>query len=90
MNEIKVRRGNVILRVSENELAKVKARGFDVLGADGKVVEASVPNDVGILKKAFTDHTNEIKRLKEIIQEKNDEIEKLKAPKPRKRKTESE
>ena len=67
-----IRRANVVLDVTENEVEKYLADGFDIIDDNGKVLKASVPNDVNALKKAYVEHENEIKSLKE-------EIERLKA-----------
>lgn len=61
---IKVRRANVILDIPSEQKAEYMAQGFDVIDKDGKVVEYTVPSDVNVLKKAYTDHINEIKALK--------------------------
>ena len=66
MSEIKVRRGNVVLRVSAEQKAEYLAKGFDVI-EDGKVVEASVPNDVNILKRAYKEHLEKIESLEAEI-----------------------
>lgn len=67
MSEIKVRRANVILRVSEEQKAEYLAKGFDVIGENGAVVESTVPSDINVLKKAYADHLKEIEELKKQI-----------------------
>lgn len=90
--EIKVRRGNVILRVPEYQKGEYLARGFDVISEDGKVVEATVPSDVNILKKAYVEHLAKIKELEAKLAEATkrtskkapvDVIEKEETPKKR-------
>lgn len=91
--EIKVRRGNVILRVPEYQKGEYLARGFDVISEDGKVVEATVPSDVNILKKAYVEHLAKIKELEAKLAEatkktpvkkvEKDVIEKEETPKKR-------
>ena len=65
MEIIQVRRANVILDVPEDQKDEYLAKGFDVLGPDGRVVIKSVPNDMNSLKKAVADLTEENKKLKE-------------------------
>lgn len=67
MSEIKVRRANVILRVSEEQKAEYLAKGFDVIGENGTVIEFTVPSDMNVLKKAYSDHIKEIEELKKQI-----------------------
>lgn len=79
---ITVKRANVILGISESQLDYYISQGYDVIDETGKVIQASVPTDVGTLQKAYVDHLNEIEALKETI-------EALKAPR-KKRKNKDE
>lgn len=73
--EVKVRRANVILRVPKEQVKEYLAKGFDVLDDNGNVAQASVPNDVNVLKQAYIEHTNRIKELEELL----DAVKKVKA-----------
>lgn len=84
MNIIKVRRANVILQVPEEQRKEYLAKGFDVINANGKVVEATVPEDLNTLKTAYSNHLIQIKTLQAENQKLKDEIAQLKVPKPRK------
>ena len=64
MEIIQVRRANVILDVPEDQQAEYLAKGFDVIGADGKVVTKATPNDPNALKKAYSDLLKENQELK--------------------------
>ena len=77
---VKVKRANKVLRIPDEQIDEYLAKGFDVIGADGTVEIASVPNDVNVLKQAYTDHTAKIAELE-------DEIKKLKAKKTTIKKT---
>lgn len=68
---IKVRRGNVILRVPEYQKQEYLAKGFDVITEDGKVLEATVPSDVNTLKRAYVKHLAKIKELEEKLAQAN-------------------
>lgn len=65
--EIRIRKANKVLRVSENEVAKYIAIGYDVIDNKGNVVQASVPHDPNILQKAFIDNQATISALKDEI-----------------------
>lgn len=70
-----VQRANVILQIEDDDdiIQKYRDKGFDVIdNATGKVIERAVPHDV----EAFTVL---VKDLKAELQQKNREIEKLKA-----------
>lgn len=64
MGTIQVRRANVILDVPDYQQAEYLAKGFDVIGADGKVLVKTTPNDLNALKKAYTDLLAEVEALR--------------------------
>ncbi len=64
---MKVRKANVVLTVTENEINKYLARGFTVYDDSGKIIAKPIPRDVGSLTKAYIEHEAEIKALKEKI-----------------------
>lgn len=66
-NKVKVKQGNVVLRVDPDEVKKYFNMGYDVYGADGKIAKRAIPKDVPSLQKAFLDHEAEIAKLKEEI-----------------------
>lgn len=85
MGIIQVRRANVILDVPDYQQNEYLAKGFDVIGADGKIVAKAIPNDPNSLRKAYAELTaenqalkKEIEALKETIASKTE----VKAPKP--------
>ena len=67
-----VQRGNVFLTVSDADVAKYMAKGFSVVDKFGKVIQQSVPTELGQLQKAYSEHV-------EIIKQKDTEIASLKA-----------
>lgn len=71
---VQVERGNVILRVPEDDVQRYYDQGFNLLDDNGNVIKKSLPNDVGTLQKAFINHTKKIEELES-------EIAKLKAKK---------
>lgn len=62
--DITIRRGNVLLTVPDFQKDEYKAKGFDVI-ENGRVVERAIPHDLASFKKAYTELTTEIKRLKQ-------------------------
>ena len=77
--EIRIRKANKVLRVSENEVAKYTAIGYDIIDEKGNVVQASVPHDSNILRKAFIEKSATIDKLNAEITQLKAEIETLKA-----------
>lgn len=77
--EIRIRKANKVLRVSENEVAKYTAVGYDVIDDKGNVVQASVPHDPNILRKAFVEKSETIDKLNAEITQLKAEIKTLKA-----------
>ena len=69
---VTVRRGGSYLTIPVLAIERYKAKGYDVVDQQGNVLDASIPNDVNVLKRAYEQHIAEIKSLKE-------EIAKLKA-----------
>jgi hypothetical protein len=69
--EIKVRRANVILRVPKEQAKEYLAKGFDVLAEDGSIAQATIPNDVNVLKQAYVEHLAKIKELENQLAEAN-------------------
>lgn len=66
-NKVLVQRANVVLSVSPQQLDYYMTQGYDVINEQGEIVQASVPRDLGTLQKAYVEHTEEIKALKEEI-----------------------
>ena len=61
---VEVERGNVVLEIPEDYVQRYIDRGFNLLDKNGKVIKASIPNDIGTLQKAFVEHIEEIKELR--------------------------
>ena len=76
---VRVRRGGAFLTISKDLVDRYMAKGFDVVDDNGKVLKASVPNDVATLQKAFEEHVARIKELETKLAEAQQEINKLKA-----------
>ena len=64
-----VRRGNVILDIKDNEVERYSDMGYDILGSSGEVIRKSIPSDPNVLKVAYRQHLDEIRKLNEEIQE---------------------
>lgn len=75
MGIIQVKRANVILDIPDYQQDEYLAKGFDVIGADGKVVVKATPNDPNSLKKAFTELTAEVEKLRKENAELKNQLE---------------
>lgn len=65
--EIEVRKANTILTIPEEQKDEYLSKGYDILGADGRVVEAATPQDVPTLQARLAEVAAENVRLKEQI-----------------------
>lgn len=63
-NVVTVQRANVVLEISESLVDRYVDQGYNVIDAEGNVIKASIPKDVGALQKAYVDHLQEIEKLK--------------------------
>ena len=63
MAVITVRRANVVLDISDVQKSEYLAKGFDIIGADGKILEKSTPNDPNSLKRAYEELTKKVEKL---------------------------
>lgn len=71
---VTVRRGNVILNVSDEQKQEYINKGYDVISDNGlTVLERTVPSDINVLKKAYVDNAKEIKELKAKLAETTNE-----------------
>ena len=89
----KVKRANVSLRVTRNEVDKYYSEGYDVYSITGKLLKRATPTDVPTLQKAFVDNQNLIEMLEARIDKLNARIRELEngadvvETKPKKRST---
>lgn len=64
---VTVRRGGSYLRISPSAVERYMAKGYDVVDEAGNVLQGNIPNDINVLKNAYKEHVEEIKKLKEEI-----------------------
>ena len=64
---IKVERANVVLTVPESMLDYYVSKGYTARSQTGEIIKEAIPTDLGALRKAFVEHTAEIKSLKSTI-----------------------
>lgn len=65
---LRVERGNVVLRVPDYDVQRFIDQGYNLVDEDGNIIQASVPRDLGTLQKMYTEHIEEIKRLKAEVE----------------------
>ena len=70
MGTVQVRKANTILTVPDEEKASFLAKGYDVLGANGDVVEESTPTDTATLQAKYLELKAENEKLKKELAEK--------------------
>ena len=81
---VKVRRGNVILRVADVDLQHYIDKGYSEIDANGNVIREAIPNDVRTLQNAFTEHQKKIQELEAEVLDLKEKLEKATAKKTKK------
>lgn len=64
---VTVKRGGSYLRIPALAVERYMAKGYDVVDEAGNVLQGNIPNDINVLKNAYKEHVEEIKKLKEEI-----------------------
>lgn len=89
MGNILVRQANVVLDIPEEQREEYLAKGFDVIGADGKPIIKATPNDFNSLKKSYAELSEKVakleaenKSLKEQLNSQGKKVEKIEDPVP--------
>lgn len=66
---VTVQRANVVLQISEALVDRYVDQGYNVIDANGNVIKASIPRDLGTLQRAYVDQLQEIDALKKEIEQ---------------------
>ena len=78
---VKVERGNVVLRVKEEELKHYIDKGFNQIDDNGNVIQKAVPKDINLLQKAYVENEAVVEKLKARIAELEAELNGVKSNK---------
>ena len=76
-------RGNKVLRIEEYNIRKYVEQGYNIIGGAGEVLQSAVPTDINVLKKAYTQHVEEISKLKAEVEALKAELAKKAVSKPK-------
>ena len=76
---IRVRKGNKILKISEDAIDRYMSQGYSVIDETGTVVNKATPVDTTTLKMEYSKMSDEIDSLKSTIEELEGTIEGLNA-----------
>ena len=66
---VEVERGNVVLRVPEDNVQRYIDQGYVLTDGEGNIVQQGIPRDIGLLQKAFVEHMQLIEKLQAEIKE---------------------
>ena len=77
----RVQRGNVVLRVREDEVQRYLKLGYDLTDSSGTILQAAMPNDLATLQRAYVNHTAKIAELENTIAKLTAELAEAKASK---------
>lgn len=80
---LKARKANVVLKIEDDDAKRYLDLGWNVYDMKGHLVKEAIPSDLGALKMAYVNHTNEIAKLKaEIAKLKANKVEEVVKDKP--------
>lgn len=86
MTTFYARRGNKILKISEDYVDRYLGQGYSITDMNGNLIKKGVPHDTNALTAEVSRQNEEIEKLKgeldtkeALIKEQGDEIEKLKS-----------
>lgn len=65
---VQAQKGNKILRISEDAIERYLGMGYNIIGADGAVLQKAVPSDNNQLKLEYSQNLREIETLKAEIE----------------------
>ena len=72
-------RGNRMIQINENSIQKYVEQGYNIVDNRGGVLQNAVPTDVNVLKQSYSQHMDEIARLKAKVAECENKIASLEA-----------
>ena len=90
---VRIERGNVVLKVQDYEVSRYLKMGYNVTDENGKVLQESIPNDLGTLQKHYIDSKKKIEELEAIVAkltEENARLAKSEKSTPKKKPTTTE
>ena len=73
------KRGNKVLKISEDAVARYLGQGYNITDADGKVIKKGTPNDTNLLSAEYKKQQAEIDVLKNTNAKLTAELESAKA-----------
>lgn len=66
---VRVERANVVLHVKDEEVQHYLSLGYNVTDEMGHIIQESIPNDLGVLRKFYKEGKEKIKVLEARIAE---------------------
>ena len=64
-----VERGNVVLRIADDDIQRYLDKGYSVTDGHGNVLKQAIPNDIGELHRLVIKQQSEIESLNAKIKE---------------------
>lgn len=66
---VKIQRANTILDIDDEDVSKYVNLGYNVIDDKGNIIQEAIPNDVGVLQRAYIEHRRKIEHLENEIKE---------------------
>jgi predicted translin family RNA/ssDNA-binding protein len=60
-------RGNVILKVRDDEVQRYLQLGYNIVDESGRVIKAAIPTDFRTLQRAYVENTEKIAELENTV-----------------------
>lgn len=74
----RVQRGNVVLRVAEDEVSRYLQLGYDLTSDDGNIIQPAIPHDFSTLQRLYLEHTAKITELESMVAKLTAELSEVK------------
>lgn len=66
---VKIQRANTILDIDDEDVSKYVNLGYNVIDDKGNIIQEAIPNDVGVLQRAYIENKRKIEHLENEIKE---------------------
>lgn len=74
----RVQRGNVVLRVADDEVSRYLQLGYDLTSDDGSIIQPAIPHDFSTLQRLYLEHTTKIAELEDMVAKLTAELSEVK------------
>ena len=66
---VKIQRANTVLDIEDEDVERYVNLGYNVIDNKGNILREAIPNDVGVLQRAYIENRRKIEQLEKQIKE---------------------